>query len=90
MNMNMNFVNYVLLLDTPNIKTLYDILQNPQITKVHEKKDHIVTYSIILEMGFNTIKIDFSLEKNKLWYKSMPINIKLHKIETFWEEMYET
>jgi hypothetical protein len=50
----------------PDIKTLYDILQNHKITKVYEKKDHIVTYSVILEMGFNTIKIDFALEKDIL------------------------
>lgn len=62
---DISFLNeYKLMI--PDIKTLYDILQNPKITKVYEKKDHIVTYSVILEIGFNTIKIDFALEKDIL------------------------
>ena len=65
MIVDISFLNeYKLVI--PDIKTLFDILQNPKITKVYEKKDHIVTYSVILEMGFNTIKIDFALEKDIL------------------------
>ena len=40
-----------------DIKTLYDILQNPEITKEFDKNENILAYSVILSMGFNTIKL---------------------------------
>ena len=77
----------------PDIKTLYDVLQNPKINKLYKKKDHIVTYSVILEMGFNTIMIDFLLEKdilNQEQVKDIKIDELTKRVELLESKLTDT
>ena len=77
----------------PDIKTLYEVLQNPKINKLYKKKDHLVTYSVILEMGFNTIMIDFLLEKdilNQEQVKDIKIDELTKRIELLESKLTDT
>ena len=70
----MTFLNeYKLMI--PDIKTLFDILENPKLTKVYSKKDYIVTYIVILE---NKTKLQFEIERNVFIFKPPP-SVKSHR-----------